>query len=86
MKTKLTSAQANKTLKQLTEEREYWLNKEKNSSIYTSGVNEEPVVPEYDYMEVANKIAEIDEKIMLIKQKQLSILMISGLLQLMQIT
>lgn len=67
MRTKLTSAQANKNLKQLTEEREYWLNKEKNSSIYTSGINEEPVVPEYDYLEVANQIQEIEEKIMLIK-------------------
>ena len=32
-----------------------------------AAINEEPVIPEYDYAEVAATIAEIDEKIAVIK-------------------
>ena len=37
------------------------------SSTYVAAVNEEPVIPEYDYMTIANTIDEIDRKIVTIK-------------------
>lgn len=64
---KMTSAYANKMLKSLEEDKAFWVNKEEASSTYVVANNEEPVVPEYDYLQVANTIAEIDEKIMVIK-------------------
>ena len=64
---KMTSAYANKMLKSLEEDKAFWVNKEEASSTYVVANNEEPVVPEYDYLQVANSIAEIDEKIMVIK-------------------
>ena len=66
MKT-MTSAYANKMLKSLEEDKAFWVNKEATSSTYVVAVNEEPVVPEYDYAQVATTIAEIDEKIAIIK-------------------
>lgn len=64
---KMTSAYANKMLKSLEEDKAFWINKEETSSTYVVANNEEPVVPEYDYVHVANTIAEIDEKIAVIK-------------------
>ena len=64
---KMTSAYANKMLRSLEEDKAFWMNKEAGSSIYVVAINEEPVVPEYDYTEVAATIAEIDEKIAIIK-------------------
>ena len=64
---KMTSAYANKMLRSLEEDKTFWLNKESTSSIYVVAINEEPVIPEYDYAEVAAIIAEIDEKIAVIK-------------------
>ena len=64
---KMTSAYANKMLKSLEEDKEFWVNKESASCMYTAAVNEEPVIPEYDYAEVAATIAAIDEKICIIK-------------------
>lgn len=64
---KMTSAYANKMLKSLEEDKAFWVNKEETSSTYVAANNEEPVVPEYDYVYVANTIAEIDEKIVVIK-------------------
>ena len=64
---KMTSAYANKMLRSLEEDKAFWTNKEAASSIYVVAINEEPVVPEYDYEEVAATIAEIDEKIAIIK-------------------
>lgn len=63
----MTSAYANKMLKSLEEDKAFWVNKEDASSTYVAAINEEPVVPEYDYAEVAATIAEIDEKIAIIK-------------------
>ena len=62
-----TSAYANKMLKQLNEEKEFWLNKEKDSMLYVAAVEEEPVIPDYDYVEVSSKLEEIDKKICKIK-------------------
>ncbi len=63
----MTSAYANKLLRSLEEDKAFWVNKEYASSMYTAAINEEPVIPEYDYSEVAATIAEIDEKICVIK-------------------
>lgn len=65
--TKMTSAYANKTLKSLEEDKAYWVNKESTSCTYVAALNEEPVIPEYDYEQVAATIAELDEKIAIIK-------------------
>lgn len=64
---KMTSAYANKMLKSLEEEKIYWQNMEAASCTYVASVNEEPVIPEYDYEEVSTKLALIDEKIATIK-------------------
>lgn len=64
---KMTSAYANKMLRSLEEDKEFWVNKEMSSSTYVAAINEEPVVPEYDYAEVAATIAELDDKIAIIK-------------------
>lgn len=63
----MTSAYANKMLKSLEEDKIFWMNKEANSSTYVAAINEEPVVPEYDYSEVAATIAKLDDKIAIIK-------------------
>ncbi len=64
---KMTSAYANKMLKQLSDEKDYWVNKENSSEVYTAAVGETPVVPEYDYIEVSAKVVEIDHKVTTIK-------------------
>lgn len=64
---KMTSAYANKLIKKLNEDKEFWCNKERNSCTYIAAVDEEPVVPEYDFAQVSANIAEIDEKIVKIK-------------------
>lgn len=63
----MTSAYANKMLKSLEEDKAFWVNKEAVSSSYVAAINEEPVVPNYDYKEVASVIEELDEKIAIIK-------------------
>ena len=63
----MTSAYVNKMLKSLEEDKVFWVNKEAASSTYVAAINEEPVVPEYDYTEVAATIAALDEKIAIIK-------------------
>ena len=64
---KMTSAYANKMLRSLEEDKAFWVNKENTSSTYVVAVNEEPVIPDYDYAMVAATISEIDEKIAIIK-------------------
>lgn len=64
---KITSAYANKLLKGLEDEKAYLVNQEATSSTYVAAVNEDPVIPEYDYVAVSEKIAAIDEKIAVIK-------------------
>ncbi|SDB03286.1 hypothetical protein [Eubacterium oxidoreducens] len=46
---KMTSAYANKLLRQLREDKEYFLNKEEVSATYVAAVGEEPIIPEFDY-------------------------------------
>ena len=64
---KMTSAYANKLIKQLEEEKAFWVAKEESSQVYNVLIGEEPLIPEYDYLEVATQIAELDEKICKIK-------------------
>ena len=64
---KMTSAYANKLLKQLNEEKEFWRKQEDSSCLYRAALGEEPVIPEYDYASVAATIEDIDEKICKIK-------------------
>ena len=65
----MTSAYANKMLKSLEEDKAFWLNKEEEACTYVEAINEEPVVPDYDYVEVATTIAALDEKIAIIKHE-----------------
>ncbi|MCR5024101.1 MAG: hypothetical protein K6A90_07195 [Lachnospiraceae bacterium] len=65
--TKMTSAYANKMLRKLNEDKEYWRSKELTGYVYVAALDEEPVIPEYDYKEVAKNIEDIDEKIIKIK-------------------
>ncbi len=63
--TKMTSAYANKFLKKLAEDKEYWRKKETEGCTYIAALDEEPVIPDYD--SVSNEIIEIDERIVKIK-------------------
>ncbi|MCR5649668.1 MAG: hypothetical protein K6F86_00630 [Lachnospiraceae bacterium] len=65
--TRMTSAFANKMLRKLNEDKGYWLSKEREGYLYVAALDEEPVIPEYDYEEVSKNIAEIDAKIVKIK-------------------
>ncbi len=64
---KMTSAYANKMLRKLNDDKEFWLNKEVEGYMYEAALDEEPVIPDYDYNEVSEKITEIDEKVAKIK-------------------
>ena len=64
---KMTSAYANKKLKSQEEDKAFWENKEATSCTYIAAINEEPVIPEYDYLEVAQIIEDIDAKIAVLK-------------------
>lgn len=60
---KMTTAAAQKLIKQLSEEKSYLDDKEETSCTYTAAIDEEPVIPEYDYKETAGEICELDRKI-----------------------
>ena len=64
---KMTSAYANKLLKSLADEKSYWTGKEISSRTYIAAINEEPVIPEYDYSAMSEKLNEIDRKTIIIK-------------------
>lgn len=65
--TRITSAYANKLIKKLNEDKDYWRAKEQEGYLYIAALDEEAVIPDYDYAEVASKIEEIDDKIVTIK-------------------
>lgn len=67
MMMKITSACANKMIKKLSEDKEFWRNKEREGYLYVAALDEEPVIPDYDYEKVAEEIAEIDDKIVKLK-------------------
>ena len=64
---KMTSAYANKLLKRLNEDKEFWHDKESNGHVYEAALDEEPLIPNYDYVEVSKNIEQIDKKIVLVK-------------------
>lgn len=59
MKT-FTSASAGKYLKALDEEKAHLLAQEREVATYTLAIDEEPDIPEYNYQEVRDRVAEID--------------------------
>lgn len=63
----MTSAYANKLLRTLEDEKQYWLNLENTSRFYTASDDEEPLIPAYDYAETASMVTKLDEKIVAIK-------------------
>jgi len=64
---KMTSAYANKILRQLDEDKGFITNRESNSITYMASLDEEPVIPEYDYLTTAKELDEIDRKVQIIK-------------------
>ena len=64
---KMTSAFANKMIRKLKEDKEFYLNKEREGYVYVASLDETPVIPDYNYSEVAAKLEEIDLQIVKIK-------------------
>ncbi len=64
---KMTSAYANKLIRKLMGERDYWraIESARHTYIYTQGG--EAIIPEYDFLEVHQTIADIDDKVIRIK-------------------
>ena len=64
-----TSAEANKLLRKLREERDNLINIEKQSMIFNSSLGENPetVRPEYDYQTTQSELNELERKIRVIK-------------------
>lgn len=66
---RMTSANVNKLIKKLQDDKSYLISQEHRNSAYTAAENEDPVVPDYDYDETTRKLAEIDDKIVVLKHK-----------------
>ncbi len=64
---KMTSAYANKVLRKLGEDKEFWRSREMEGCLYVAALDEEPVIPDYDYEEVTRVISEIDSQVVKIK-------------------
>lgn len=64
---KMTSAIANKMIRKLEEDKSYLRNKEAECSSYIAALDEEPVIPNYDFEKMNAELKEIDEKIMKIR-------------------
>ncbi len=64
---KMTSAYANKLLRQLEDDKSFYTNQESESCTYVAGLGEEAIIPEYDYVAVSKEISSIDNKIQKIK-------------------
>lgn len=63
----MTSAAANKKLRNLEDEKQYILSMERNASTYIETEGVEPIKPEYDYIDTADRIDEIDNEVLTIK-------------------
>lgn len=63
----MTSAAANKYLRALDEEKQFYLTLEENASTYVLADNERQEAPEYDYNAVSAKLAELNAKICTVK-------------------
>ena len=64
---KYTSAAANKLIRRLNDDKEFYLQKEQEAKAYVAAVDETPVIPEFDYAENARQIEEIDDRIARLK-------------------
>lgn len=64
---KMTSAYANKLIKKLKEDRDYWREIEDVRHKYVVSQGEEAIIPEYDFLKVHRTIADIDDKIIKVK-------------------
>jgi len=64
---KMTSAYANKMIKKLKEDRDYWREIENVRHTYIEAQGDEAIIPEYDFLEVHRTIADLDAKIIKIK-------------------
>ena len=64
---KMTSAYANKVIKKLQDDKAFLLNIESEGYLYVAAIDEDPVIPEYDYKQISDEIAVIDQKILKIK-------------------
>ena len=63
----MTSAYANKLLRKLLEDKDFWRGKEHDNCLYVASIDEEPVIPDYDFAQVSAEIAALDDKILRIK-------------------
>ena len=63
----MTSATANKMLRQLNDEKEYLLRIEEDASIYIEAEGAGVYAPEYDYKSTAERIDELDRKVCILK-------------------
>lgn len=63
----MTSAQANKLLKKLNDDKNFLLNQERSFNNYVVALGETPVIPEFNFVENATKINDIDCQIRKIK-------------------
>ena len=64
---KYTSAAANKLIRRLNDDKEYYLQKERESKTYVAAVDETPVIPDFDYSQNAREIERIDDRIARLK-------------------
>ena len=64
---KLTSAAANKLIKKLEAEKDFYLKNEQNSRYYVAAVDETPVIPDYDFTRNSDEIDLIDQKTLKLK-------------------
>ena len=63
----MTSATANKMLRQLNDEKEYILQQEKDASWYIEAEGSDIFKPEYDYAATSEHIKKIDRKVCVLK-------------------
>lgn len=64
---KMTSAVASKMVRKLCDDKAYYLSRESEGRFYIAAIDEEAVIPEYDYEETSKIIADIDRKVVAIK-------------------
>lgn len=64
---KFTPATAHKKIKQLTEKKQRLEQLERDSKSYICAIDEEPLIPEYDYEKITAEITRIDREVVMIK-------------------
>lgn len=67
MKEQMTSAAANKKLRNLEDEKQYLLSMERSAATYIETEGVEPTKPKYDYIETADKLDEINNEVLELK-------------------